>query len=554
MILFQLHSKSQPSHDNLLSGTPDGNMNLVNEVVDFEDLLIASVRCYDDTSTPSNIWGQSIRYLVIDKSTMQVVQNIHYPRRGDTIYMTSNIRVEDGVVNLYYHELYRHNSAYFWDNIHVHRLDQNGQTIEHKQLVHHLVSQYYNIYSPTFIFERYGLINVIYDDVFIGKSGLMAQFKSFDSTGVEVYYKRLNPFYPKDSFKTPHGEARCTVVEVEGEFFFTGHLWDSLQGFNNNFLNINHVFHFDSSMNFVSYSMATLDSADINAWNPYPKPNNKEFGELPWLIDVHDGKYVYGGFESFQFGDSLSSILRSDMMIQQKANSFYPDYAAFYIRDTLDNAGTYDTIWNDATDDQMFMYKYYYYYPNIGSGPYKYINAFKFTKRDDPNGSWNPNICDQTLSRLYVVLMDKDFSNRKRFAFVDSTDNIAIHGCMTTAESYGIVYGGSCTHGASQFQSVPFLMVIDTLGNANTVVGTDNYANILEMSVYPNPASQVLHLDGISDDEFYTYKILNIDGQLLEVSPLKDKNIDIHSLAKGLYTLVLEGKETIYHTQFLKKG
>lgn len=72
------------------------------------------------------------------------------------------------------------------------------------------------------------------------------------------------------------------------------------------------------------------------------------------------------------------------------------------------------------------------------------------------------------------------------------------------------------------------------------------------INIYPNPAVDFLSLTKISDKA--TYKIYSEVGQLVSTGIVKNKKIDVSSLAKGVYVIRVSdiGKEVL-NTKFIKK-
>jgi Secretion system C-terminal sorting domain len=69
--------------------------------------------------------------------------------------------------------------------------------------------------------------------------------------------------------------------------------------------------------------------------------------------------------------------------------------------------------------------------------------------------------------------------------------------------------------------------------DVTNVVYRDDEVNF---RLFPNPASSLLTLDGTIDN-IYQYRIFNAQGKLMTVEELSGNQIDIQSLATGLYTI-----------------
>lgn len=72
-----------------------------------------------------------------------------------------------------------------------------------------------------------------------------------------------------------------------------------------------------------------------------------------------------------------------------------------------------------------------------------------------------------------------------------------------------------------------------------------------EINIYPNPASDILHISGIySDVEFELYSAV---GQVISHGKTKNKSIDVRQLVKGVYFIQLKNREDFTRLKFIKK-
>ena len=83
-----------------------------------------------------------------------------------------------------------------------------------------------------------------------------------------------------------------------------------------------------------------------------------------------------------------------------------------------------------------------------------------------------------------------------------------------------------------------------------TLSTTENKMN-KEINMYPNPVSDVLHIDGISSD--INYEIYNAAGQRLGVGKMTDHTINVGHLIQGIYFIQLNEKEGSNRFKFIKK-
>ncbi|OCK50835.1 hypothetical protein BA768_18445 [Chryseobacterium sp. CBo1] len=72
-----------------------------------------------------------------------------------------------------------------------------------------------------------------------------------------------------------------------------------------------------------------------------------------------------------------------------------------------------------------------------------------------------------------------------------------------------------------------------------------------EISIYPNPTSDILIVSGISSEQNYT--IYNAVGQSISKGKTNDKKTNVNYLIKGVYFIELNGKENKVRLKFIKK-
>ncbi|SHE87068.1 fibronectin type III domain-containing protein [Chryseobacterium sp. OV279] len=72
-----------------------------------------------------------------------------------------------------------------------------------------------------------------------------------------------------------------------------------------------------------------------------------------------------------------------------------------------------------------------------------------------------------------------------------------------------------------------------------------------EISIYPNPAAETLHISGISSET--DYEIFSASGQKTGEGRTSENTVDIRHLAKGIYFIQLKNKENTTRLKFIKK-
>ena len=75
-------------------------------------------------------------------------------------------------------------------------------------------------------------------------------------------------------------------------------------------------------------------------------------------------------------------------------------------------------------------------------------------------------------------------------------------------------------------------------------------ASLGAVTVYPNPAISDLHIKGVVAKEV---KIYSANGKLLISTNLTDNQIDVSSLAPGIYSILIKSDSGISRLQFIKK-
>lgn len=85
--------------------------------------------------------------------------------------------------------------------------------------------------------------------------------------------------------------------------------------------------------------------------------------------------------------------------------------------------------------------------------------------------------------------------------------------------------------------------------NANLSVTDSETAD--KLNIYPNPATDVLNISGISSAT--DYEIYSASGQKVGNGKVSDYKIDLRHLIKGVYFIQLKDKENITKLKFIKK-
>jgi hypothetical protein len=79
-------------------------------------------------------------------------------------------------------------------------------------------------------------------------------------------------------------------------------------------------------------------------------------------------------------------------------------------------------------------------------------------------------------------------------------------------------------------------------------LGTRDIVKTKNITLYPNPATDFIHVSGVDDSDFVIY---NAAGQLVKSGKMQKGEIAVHDLVKGQYILKINGQEKVM--KFLKK-
>lgn len=87
---------------------------------------------------------------------------------------------------------------------------------------------------------------------------------------------------------------------------------------------------------------------------------------------------------------------------------------------------------------------------------------------------------------------------------------------------------------------------------AEAGVSVENVASKLEVSVFPNPTTSTLHIDGIEKGN-YNYAVYNVNGSIAAKGSLNGNTIDVSKMATGTYFLTLQNGEESSTVMFNKQ-
>ncbi|WP_144281741.1 reprolysin-like metallopeptidase [Chryseobacterium echinoideorum] len=87
--------------------------------------------------------------------------------------------------------------------------------------------------------------------------------------------------------------------------------------------------------------------------------------------------------------------------------------------------------------------------------------------------------------------------------------------------------------------------------SAGALSTNENTTKNAEISIFPNPATDVLNITKVSDKA--KYEIYNAVGQLVKVGEIKGNQVRVNELVKGTYIIIIKDKEISGNFKFIKK-
>lgn len=121
---------------------------------------------------------------------------------------------------------------------------------------------------------------------------------------------------------------------------------------------------------------------------------------------------------------------------------------------------------------------------------------------------------------------------------------------LWSSESYDIKVRSKCSTGVFS----PWVEITRTTAFRNAAIPGSN-----TFQLYPDPASSVIHFQFHGEPGKATLSVYNLTGEKLKEVSISSKgnefsgDLNIYSLAKGLYILQASSKEGLYNTRFVKQ-
>ena len=139
--------------------------------------------------------------------------------------------------------------------------------------------------------------------------------------------------------------------------------------------------------------------------------------------------------------------------------------------------------------------------------------------------------CDVTIRKPQLFLPQS--TTQLNWALIDLSNNQVLQNGTTYPDSNDVVRVNDLT-----FTKDPIRRRL-IFENASVVgVPNQNYGNTNKVIVYPNPANDIVFIQGL-DGESFDYRIFNYNGQLLQDRETSNKSISVKDLPTGFYTLII---------------
>ncbi len=95
--------------------------------------------------------------------------------------------------------------------------------------------------------------------------------------------------------------------------------------------------------------------------------------------------------------------------------------------------------------------------------------------------------------------------------------------------------------------------LMDKFSNVISLKTNDNNSQVVLVNLFPNPASQILNINPLTEDHNVTITIFNYDGKEILSKQISEMNqtIDIKHLSNGVYTVIIKSETNIQSTKLV---
>jgi hypothetical protein len=256
--------------------------------------------------------------------------------------------------------------------------------------------------------------------------------------------------------------------------------------------------------------------------------------------------------------DSLNSIYTRTLKLLQYLNTAYPlqNWGQFLISSTTpDWSKIIISGHSQGAGHACYLAKQYYVDRVLMfSGPNDYSNFYS------TSAHWlrQNGTTDTNKHFVYLSLLDETVAFSKQFVNItglgmlvndDTTyvDNISSpynnSHCLYTTQTPGLAI---LNHNVPIKQSSINSNVWTYMLTLPIITGIESYHKANDFNIFPNPASNLIHLTFINKQDNMSYSIYSVTGQLLKskvlTGQIENYTIDISDLKTGVYFLHIDGK------------
>lgn len=363
--------------------------------------------------------------------------------------------------------------------------------------------------------------NAPINSTFLGKNYSFFNFKLFDVNGIglgtlfynfvfdinqfnikfktnkdyklkNILYNNIN-YYLSDRIKTIGGISYDTF----GQIFSPDYNYSANYNYNLDLIDT-----YQLKQNTNKYIVGTGDCSNYGIVMSNSEVHNFGYNTI---YEKTNGKYV----------DSIALVhykLKGDSIIFQK---FIGEKYAYKAKNYFYGKSTENIVSNK--DKTRFLI---YYTSN-----YLGLNKFRVFKLDtNLNLIWNKDYVDSSNPMCCFKNVNHAYNNE--------------------LGGFNLTFEGIDTN----LRSGLYMLKIDANGNAIKLTGKDLSKNSIaesisssDISIYPNPASTLLNIDGLRDRDL-EYQIIDLSGRKLLANKLDKQHIDVTNLVNGVYFLDLKTK------------
>ena len=112
---------------------------------------------------------------------------------------------------------------------------------------------------------------------------------------------------------------------------------------------------------------------------------------------------------------------------------------------------------------------------------------------------------------------------------------------------------GTYSYGETEDYTVNITGATPLTGEVTALTGTTARAEVRTLSMFPNPATDVLNLSLSDNATISSVTVSDLRGARVDGTSFADGTLRIGSLAKGMYTLTVSDGQKVYHQRFVKE-